>query len=164
MCGSWLQHESRERSVQADQQGDSEDQDDHGNPEMAVGKDRKAYISGMNPLSFVTIFAFGELGTMGVLAAVLHGSGMSLGAELHALSPSMLWLFLGGFCWVLGDFFQQHATKCSCWPSLSGVDGCSGENPGSADEGLPGAPYSVVGECAPVHLASHCVVNLLLDG
>ena len=73
---------------------------------------RKAYISGMNPLSFVTIFTFGELGTMGLLAVVLHGGGAgSLGAELHALRPSMLWLFLGGFCWVIGDLFQQYATK-----------------------------------------------------
>ena len=72
---------------------------------------RKAYISGMNPLSFVTVFTFGELGTMGVLALALHGGGGSLTTELHALRPSMLWLFLGGFCWVIGDLFQQYATK-----------------------------------------------------
>ena len=72
---------------------------------------RKAYISGMNPLSFVTVFTFGELGTMGVLALILHGAGGSLATELHALRPSMLWLFLGGFCWVIGDLFQQYATK-----------------------------------------------------
>lgn len=72
---------------------------------------RKAYLSGMNPLSFVTIFTFGELGTMAVLAFSLHGGGMPLVEELHALRPSMLWLFLGGFCWVIGDLFQQYATK-----------------------------------------------------
>jgi drug/metabolite transporter (DMT)-like permease len=72
---------------------------------------RKAYLSGMNPLSFVTVFTFGELGTMGLLALTLHNSGMPLTAELHALRPSMLWLFLGGFCWVIGDLFQQYATK-----------------------------------------------------
>jgi glucose uptake protein GlcU len=72
---------------------------------------RKAYLSGMNPLSFVTVFTFGELGTMGLLAFTLHGRGMPLTAELHALRPSMLWLFLGGFCWVIGDLFQQFATK-----------------------------------------------------
>lgn len=72
---------------------------------------RKAYLSGMNPLSFVTIFTFGELGTMGVLALAFHGHGTSLTSELHALRPSMLWLFLGGFCWVIGDLFQQYATK-----------------------------------------------------
>ena len=31
---------------------------------------RKAYISGMNPLSFVTVFTFGELGTVWTLAVV----------------------------------------------------------------------------------------------
>jgi drug/metabolite transporter (DMT)-like permease len=71
---------------------------------------RKAYLSGMNPLSFVTVFTFGELGTMGLLAATFHG-GRGLGVELGALEPSMFWLFLGGFCWVLGDLFQQYATK-----------------------------------------------------
>jgi glucose uptake protein GlcU len=72
---------------------------------------RKAYLTGMNPLSFVTVFTFGELGTMGLLAVVFHGSGTPLLTELHALRPSMLWLFLGGFCWVIGDLFQQYATK-----------------------------------------------------
>ena len=34
---------------------------------------RKAYISGMNPLSFVTVFTFGELGTVFALALVFDG-------------------------------------------------------------------------------------------
>lgn len=72
---------------------------------------RKAYISGMNPLSFVTIFTFGELGTMLTLALTLHPKGTHLAAELAALHPAMFWLFLGGFCWVIGDLFQQYATK-----------------------------------------------------
>lgn len=72
---------------------------------------RKAYISGMNPLSFVTIFTFGELGTMVPLAFALHAKGTHLGAELAVLRPAMFWLFLGGFCWVIGDLFQQYATK-----------------------------------------------------
>jgi glucose uptake protein GlcU len=72
---------------------------------------RKAYISGMNPLSFVTVFTIGELGTMfalvfafdgGVHAAVFHS-----GETRHML----FWLFLGGFVWVIGDLFQQYATK-----------------------------------------------------
>ncbi len=25
--------------------------------------------------------------------------------------PALFWLFLGGFCWVLGDLFQQYAAK-----------------------------------------------------
>jgi drug/metabolite transporter (DMT)-like permease len=72
---------------------------------------RKAYLSGMNPLSFVTIFTFGELGTMGLLAVTLRGGIHPLIAELHAARPAIFWLFLGGFCWVLGDLFQQYATK-----------------------------------------------------
>lgn len=71
---------------------------------------RKAYISGMNPLSFVTVFTFGELGTTFALAALFHGPG-SLMADLGRARPVFFWLFLGGFCWVLGDLFQQFAAK-----------------------------------------------------
>lgn len=72
---------------------------------------RKAYVTGINPLSFVTIFTFGEAGTMLCLAAALPGSLPALAAHLHALRPSIFWLLLGGFCWVIGDLFQQYATK-----------------------------------------------------
>ncbi|MBI4874870.1 MAG: EamA family transporter [Acidobacteria bacterium] len=72
---------------------------------------RKAYISGMNPLSFVTVFTFGELGTVFALAAIFHGGMGPLLAELNRARPVMFWLFLGGFCWVLGDLFQQYAAK-----------------------------------------------------
>jgi drug/metabolite transporter (DMT)-like permease len=72
---------------------------------------RKAYISGMNPLSFVTVFTFGELGTTILLGAVFHGGISNLAAELTKAQPAMFWLFLGGFCWVLGDIFQQYAAK-----------------------------------------------------
>jgi len=34
---------------------------------------RKAYLTGMNPLSFVTVFTIGEMGTMLCLAATLPG-------------------------------------------------------------------------------------------
>ncbi len=72
---------------------------------------RKAYISGMNPLSFVTVFTFGELGTTVALGSVFHGGLASLWLELGKARPAMFWLFLGGFCWVLGDLFQQYAAK-----------------------------------------------------
>jgi drug/metabolite transporter (DMT)-like permease len=72
---------------------------------------RKAYISGMNPLSFVTIFTFGELGTMFALAAVFDGGMGNVLASLEQARPALFWLFLGGFCWVLGDLFQQYAAK-----------------------------------------------------
>ena len=72
---------------------------------------RKAYISGMNPLSFVTVFTFGELGTAFGLAAVFHGGPAGVIAELGRARPALFWLFLGGFCWVIGDLFQQYAAK-----------------------------------------------------
>ncbi len=72
---------------------------------------RKAYLSGMNPLSFVTVFTVGELGTMTVLAVTLGGGGHALGRELASNRGSLFWLFVGGFCWVIGDIFQQYATK-----------------------------------------------------
>ncbi|HUA97718.1 MAG TPA: GRP family sugar transporter [Terracidiphilus sp.] len=74
---------------------------------------RKAYISGMNPLSFVTVFTIGELGT--VLALALALDPATRAALLHFHSPEskhmLFWLFLGGFAWVIGDLFQQFATK-----------------------------------------------------
>jgi drug/metabolite transporter (DMT)-like permease len=72
---------------------------------------RKAYVSGMNPLSFVTIFTFGELGSVLALAAAFEGGFHRLAAELGNARPALFWLFLGGFCWVLGDLFQQYAAK-----------------------------------------------------
>ena len=72
---------------------------------------RKAYVSGMNPLSFVTIFTVGELGT--VLALVLAFDGGTRAAVFHSheVGHMLFWLFLGGFVWVIGDIFQQYATK-----------------------------------------------------
>ena len=72
---------------------------------------RKAYLSGMNPLSFVTVFTFGELATTAVLALVFEGGCRNVAAELVRARPALFWLFLGGFCWVLGDLFQQYAAK-----------------------------------------------------
>ncbi|MDP9146671.1 MAG: EamA family transporter [Acidobacteriota bacterium] len=72
---------------------------------------RKAYISGMNPLSFVTVFTFGELGTTLLLALIFQGGFHKLSVDLLAAQPALFWLFLGGFCWVIGDLFQQYAAK-----------------------------------------------------
>ncbi|HEX5410509.1 MAG TPA: EamA family transporter [Terriglobia bacterium] len=72
---------------------------------------RKAYLSGMNPLSFVTVFTVGELGTVAALALVFRGGLHPVLTELAAARPALFWLFLGGFCWVLGDLFQQYAAK-----------------------------------------------------
>lgn len=72
---------------------------------------RKAYLSGMNPLSFVTVFAVGELLTMSGLALAFLGGPGPLLDELSRARPVLFWLFLGGFCWVIGDLFQQYAAK-----------------------------------------------------
>jgi drug/metabolite transporter (DMT)-like permease len=72
---------------------------------------RKAYLSGMNPLSFVTVFTLGELGSMALLASTFGGGVARLHAELHHARHVVFWIFLGGFCWVIGDLFQQYATK-----------------------------------------------------
>lgn len=72
---------------------------------------RKAYVSGMNPLSFVTVFTFGELGSVLTLAAAFDGGFSHLAREMVQARPALFWLFLGGFCWVLGDLFQHYAAK-----------------------------------------------------
>jgi glucose uptake protein GlcU len=72
---------------------------------------RKAYLSGMNPLSFVTTFTVGELGTMFILTWTLDGGIHSSAMQLLHSKQLLFWLFLGGFVWVVGDLFQQFATK-----------------------------------------------------
>jgi glucose uptake protein GlcU len=72
---------------------------------------RKAYLSGMNPLSFVTAFTVGELGIMFLLTWTLDGGLHSSAFQLAHSKQLLFWLFLGGFVWVIGDLFQQFATK-----------------------------------------------------
>jgi drug/metabolite transporter (DMT)-like permease len=72
---------------------------------------RKAYISGMNPLSFVTIFTIGELATMTMLALAFEGGPRELAHKIMLARPALFWMFLGGFCWVVGDLFAQYAAK-----------------------------------------------------
>lgn len=71
---------------------------------------RKAYLTGMNPLSFITFFTVGELGTMTLLAVGYRGT-TPLWHEIASARTVLFWLMLGGFVWVLGDLFQQYATK-----------------------------------------------------
>ena len=71
---------------------------------------RKAYLTGMNPLSFVTFFTFGELGMMSTLAVSYLGLA-PLWRELASARDVLFWLMLGGFVWVIGDVFQQYAAK-----------------------------------------------------
>jgi drug/metabolite transporter (DMT)-like permease len=71
---------------------------------------RKAYLTGMNPLSFVTFFSFGELGMMSILSVSSLGLA-PLVQELLSARNVIFWLMLGGFVWVIGDIFQQYAAK-----------------------------------------------------
>jgi glucose uptake protein GlcU len=72
---------------------------------------RKAYLSGMNPLSFVTAFTIGELLTMFILVWTLDGGRNSSAFHMANSGQYLFWLFLGGFVWVIGDLFQQFAAK-----------------------------------------------------
>jgi drug/metabolite transporter (DMT)-like permease len=72
---------------------------------------RKAYLTGMNPLSFVAFFSIGELGMMTVLALRAAGGPALLWQQLAGARPVLFWLAAGGFIWVIGDLFQQYAAK-----------------------------------------------------
>ena len=72
---------------------------------------RKAYITGMNPLTFLTFFTFGEMTTVALLAIVFLGGPGALWQELVADRAILFWPALGGFMWVVGDLFQNYATK-----------------------------------------------------
>jgi drug/metabolite transporter (DMT)-like permease len=72
---------------------------------------RKAYSSGMNPLTFLTYFTFGEMTTVGVIAIVFMGGAGPFWHELAADRRVLFWPLLGGFMWVVGDLFQNYATK-----------------------------------------------------
>lgn len=72
---------------------------------------RKAYLTGMSPLSFITFFTIGELAMMSAIAVVFSGGVGPLWGELSNAREVLFWLLLGGFVWVVGDLFQQYAVK-----------------------------------------------------
>lgn len=72
---------------------------------------RKAYLTGMNPLSFIAFFTIGELGMMATLAVAYGGGAGALWRQLIEAKEVLFWLMLGGFVWVVGDLFQQYAAK-----------------------------------------------------
>jgi len=72
---------------------------------------RKAYLTGMNPLSFVTFFSVGELVTMTAVAMAQEGGLATLARDLVEARAALFWLLCGGFVWVVGDLFQQYAAK-----------------------------------------------------
>ena len=72
---------------------------------------RKAYITGMNPLTFITFFTVGELATMTLLAVSFSGGSKIFWHELVKSRGILFWPLLGGFLWVVGDLFQNYAAK-----------------------------------------------------
>jgi drug/metabolite transporter (DMT)-like permease len=72
---------------------------------------RKAYLTGMSPLSFITFFTVGELGMMAALALTYSGGLSPLWSQLSGARHVLFWLLAGGFVWVIGDLFQQYAVK-----------------------------------------------------
>ena len=72
---------------------------------------RKAYVTGMDPLSFVAFFTIGELGMMLALGLIETGGLAALWRQLAQAKDVLFWLMLGGFVWVIGDLFQQYAAK-----------------------------------------------------
>lgn len=72
---------------------------------------RKAYITGMNPLTFLTWFTFGEIFTVTLLAVFSLGGPSFFWQALIANRAILLWPMLGGFMWVVGDLFQNYAAK-----------------------------------------------------
>jgi glucose uptake protein GlcU len=72
---------------------------------------RKAYLTGMSPLSFITFFSIGEVITMLVLALWFSHGVSGLVADLSQARGVIFWIMLGGFVWVIGDLFQQYAAK-----------------------------------------------------
>ncbi len=72
---------------------------------------RKAYVTGMNPLTFLTFFTFGEMATVSILAIVFLGGVRPFWHDLSASRSILFWPLLGGFMWVVGDLFQNYAAK-----------------------------------------------------
>jgi drug/metabolite transporter (DMT)-like permease len=72
---------------------------------------RKAYITGMNPLTFLTFFTFGEMTMMTAIAVLFLGGIGPFSRELVDNRAILLWPMLGGFMWVVGDLFQNYAAK-----------------------------------------------------
>lgn len=71
---------------------------------------RKAYITGMNPLTFLTLFTVGEIVTVTLLALAFLGPA-TFWSELSSARHVLFWPLLGGFMWVVGDLLQNYAAK-----------------------------------------------------
>jgi drug/metabolite transporter (DMT)-like permease len=72
---------------------------------------RKAYITGMNPLTFLTFFTVGEMVTVTLVAVMFLGGAQALWHQLVTDRSILFWPLLGGFMWVVGDLLQNYAAK-----------------------------------------------------
>src|SRR2546428_364215 len=72
---------------------------------------RKAYLTGMNPLAFITFFTVGEVVMMLALALADRGGVAALAAELAGARDVLFWLLLGGVAGVGGGLFSQDAAE-----------------------------------------------------
>jgi drug/metabolite transporter (DMT)-like permease len=72
---------------------------------------RKAYITGMNPLTFLTYFTLGEMVTVTTVGIVFLGGVGPFWNQLSVNRNILFWPLLGGFMWVVGDLLQNYATK-----------------------------------------------------
>src|SRR5438477_10254490 len=64
---------------------------------------RKAYLTGMHPLSFVAFFTIGELGMMTALALSFSGGLDPLWQDLARSRDVLFWLLPAGFVLGVGD-------------------------------------------------------------
>src|SRR5258707_7621755 len=71
---------------------------------------RKAYLTGMNPLSFVTFFSFGELGMMMLLSVSSLGFA-PLWQELLRARSIIFLVMLRGLLLVIWDHLQPIVAK-----------------------------------------------------
>src|SRR5207247_4958415 len=72
---------------------------------------RKAYLTGMNPLAFITFFTVGEFVMMLALALADRGGVAALAADLVGARDVLFWLLRGVVVWVVGDLFQEYVAK-----------------------------------------------------
>ena len=72
---------------------------------------RKAYLTGMNPLVIHHVFHGGRTDHDDRRWRLLPRRNSPLARTQCGARDVLFWFMLGGFVWVIGDLFQQYATK-----------------------------------------------------
>ena len=108
---------------------------------------RKVYLTGMNPLAFVTFFTFGELGMMAGLAISYTGLGPLWKEVVNARAVTAWLMPAGAFRFRTRINFGDCCGVC--WSSESYWEGwrhvCGGYRRISADDARRGCDCTVVG-------------------